>query len=287
MAGSVAGPAATEKIHSMKTEVIIANYNKPEFLSLVLDGFLLQSDRDFTITVADDGSGPEIAGVVGEYRQRGLSITHIWHEDRGFRKNLILNKAIGKSTADYLIFIDNDCIPEPSFIADQKCAARPGYFVSGRRVNLGKSLTEAIVEGVYPVSRLFHPLRLLVLGLRKQVRYAELGMHWPWWVSRLWSRKPRALLGCNMAIWRNDLLAINGFDSAATRYGLIEDTDIEWRLLASGIKGASLLGRGCVFHLDHPTRKSEDNTNKLYLQAKQERGEIWAKAGIDSSIETE
>lgn len=271
----------------MKTEVIIANYNKPEFLSLVLEGLLYQDDSDFTIIVADDGSGPEVADVITRYLQLGLSIEHIWHEDRGFRKNLILNKAIKYSQADYLIFIDNDCIPEPSFIADQKRASRPGNYVAGRRVNLGKSLTDAIIDGSYPVKRLFQPLHLLVLGLQKKVRYAELGMHWPWIISVWWSRKPRALLGCNMAFWRSDLLAINGFDAAATRYGLIEDTDIEWRLIANGVKGASLLGRGCVFHLDHPTRKSDDTTNEAYLQAKQARGEVWAKIGIDTISDEE
>lgn len=266
----------------MKTEIIIANYNKPEFLTLVFDGLRLQSDKDFMVTIADDGSGPEIASVIEVYRGRGLKISHLWHEDKGFRKNLILNKAIKCSQADYLIFIDNDCIPEPSFISDHKRAATRGYFVSGRRVNLGKEITESIVSGGYPVDRLFQPLLLLWYGVRGVVRYAELGMHWPWWVSRLWSRKPRALLGCNMAMWRGDLLSINGYDAAATRYGLIEDTDVEWRLLASGVKGKSLLGRGCVFHLDHPTRKSDDTTNKEYMQAKQQRGEVWATNGIDA-----
>ena len=117
--------------------------------------------------------------------------------------------------------------------------------------------------------------------MTNQVRYAELGLHWPWLISRLWSYKARPLLGCNMAMWRDDILAINGFDSAATRYGLIEDTDIEWRLLANGVKGASLLGRGCVFHLDHPTRKNDDTTNKEYMKVKQARGEVWAVEGID------
>ncbi|HEY0633898.1 MAG TPA: glycosyltransferase [Gammaproteobacteria bacterium] len=266
----------------MKTEVIIANYNKPEFLRRVLEGLLLQTDTDFTITIADDGSGPEIAQLVDEFRQRNLTIAHLWHEDIGFRKNLILNKAIKQSQADYLIFIDNDCIPEPSFVSDHKRAAREGYFVAGRRVNLGSEITRQIVAGSYPTSHLFSPLRLLMLGLRKQVRYAELGMHWPWWVSRLWSRAPRALLGCNMAMWRRDLLAINGFDAEAVRYGLIEDTDIEWRLQANGVRGGSLLGRGCVFHLDHPTRKSTDTSNEEYMRAKQARGEVWARQGIDT-----
>ena len=271
----------------MNIEIIIANYNKPEFLSLVLDGFLAQIDPDFSITIADDGSGPAIAETIEGFRQRGLRLKHLWHADEGFRKNLILNKALKQSSADYIIFIDNDCIPEPNFVADHRHVARSGYYVSGRRVNLGKALTEQILAGEYPVAKIFQPLSLLALSLRKQVRYAELGMHWPWFVSRLWSRKPRALLGANMAMWREDLLRINGFDAAATRYGLIEDTDIEWRLEAVGVKGSSLLGRGCVFHLDHPTRKSDDTTNKEYMQEKQRRGETGAAAGIDAITDSE
>ncbi len=271
--------------NTMKTEVIIANYNKPEFLRRVLEGLLNQTDGDFTTTIADDGSGPEIGHVIADFRQH-LALGHIWHEDIGFRKNLILNKAIKQSQADYLIFIDNDCIPEPTFIADHKRAAQQGYFVSARRVNLGAEITRAVVDGSYSIRHLFRPLTLLGLGLRRRVRYAELGMHWPWFISRLWSRKPRALLGCNMAMWRRDLLAINGFDAGAVRYGLIEDTDLEWRLVANGVRPKSLLGRGCVFHLDHPTRKNDNTSNKEYMKAKQERGEVWAVNGIDSLPES-
>ena len=265
----------------MKSELIIANYNKPEFLTLVFEGLLLQTDRDFTITIADDGSGPEIASVIAKYCQAGLTINHQWHEDDGFRKSEILNKAIKCSQADYLIFIDNDCIPEPSFIADHKRASKPGHFVSARRVNLGKALTDLIVNNNYAIGKLFQPLRMMWLGLRGEVRYAELGMHWPWFISRLWSHKPRALLGCNMAMWRDDLVAINGFDASATGYGIMEDSDIDWRLLASGVKCRSLLGRGCVFHLDHPTRKHNDTSNYDYMLEKQQRAEVWAASGIE------
>jgi len=174
----------------------------------------------------------------------------------------------------------NDCIPEPGFVADHRAVARPGSFVSGRRVNLGAAVTHELVTGVRSIGSLFRRSNLLWMGLRGQVRYAELGLHLPWWVVRLWSRKSRALLGANMAMWRDDLLKINGFDAAATTYGLVEDTDVEWRLRAVGVKGLSLLGRGCVFHLDHPTRKHNDPTNQQYIQRKQEAGQVWAVDGI-------
>jgi Predicted glycosyltransferases len=264
----------------MNIEVIIANYNKPEFLALVLEGFLLQSDKQFTITIADDGSGPEIAAVVQRYAARGLTLRHLWHEDQGFRKNLILNKALRASCADYIIFIDNDCIPEPDFVADHRAVARPGCFVAGRRVNLGPAVTSQLIAGTRRISTLFQRANLLWLGLRGQVRYAELGLHLPWLLARLWSRKSRALLGANMAMWREDLYRINGFDAAATTYGLIEDTDVEWRLRAVGVQGLSLLGRGCVFHLDHPTRKHNDPTNQEYIRRKQEAAQVWAENGI-------
>lgn len=264
----------------MNIEVIIANYNKPEFLALALEGFLLQSDKRFTITIADDGSGPEIAQVIQRYVNRGLAISHLWHEDNGFRKNLILNKALRASSADYIIFIDNDCIPEPNFVADHRAVARRGCFVAGRRVNLGGEVTTQLIAGTRRIETLFQRASLLWLGLRGQVRYAELGLHLPWPLAHLWSRKSRALLGANMAMWRKDLLKINGFDAAATTYGLIEDTDIDWRLRAVSVVGRSLLGRGCVFHLDHPTRKHNDPTNQEYIRRKQETGQVWAEDGI-------
>ncbi len=264
----------------MQIEVVVATYNKPEFLRLVLEGYRRQSDSNFTICIADDGSGSEIADLVSDFRESGLRIRHIWQIDAGFRKNLVLNRAIATSEADYLIFVDNDCIPEPYFVADHRKAAAPGTLIAGRRVNLGAAITHALIANRLSIGALSSRLYLLRAALRRQVRYAELGMHWPWWISLLWSRRARGVIGANMAFWRQDLVHVNGFDNSAVKYGLLEDTDIEWRLHANGVRGRSLLGRGCVFHLDHPTRKSDDISNRQYMEQKMVNGVIFACDGL-------
>ena len=56
--------------------------------------------------------------------ETGPDIEHVWHEDRGFRKCEILNRAILAASADYLIFTDGDTIPADSTRA---CAATTYY----------------------------------------------------------------------------------------------------------------------------------------------------------------
>ena len=78
----------------MRVAVILSTYNSPERLSLVLCGYSVQSDMDFEILIADDGSGPATRHAIDEARDAlGLEIRHVWHEDDGFRKCAIMNRA--------------------------------------------------------------------------------------------------------------------------------------------------------------------------------------------------
>ncbi len=88
-----------------RATVIISTYNRPAVLDLVLRGFARQSRLDFEVVVADDGSTGETAAVVEAFRDRApFPVSHLWQEDRGFRKTTILNSAVRASTADYLVF---------------------------------------------------------------------------------------------------------------------------------------------------------------------------------------
>ncbi|MDV7402022.1 glycosyltransferase, partial [Arthrospira platensis SPKY1] len=90
---------------SLKISVIITTYNQPAWLEKVLLGYEQQRYADFEVLIADDGSGPETAALIERYRQRGkLRLRHIWHEDRGFQKTAILNKAIVEAQYPYLLF---------------------------------------------------------------------------------------------------------------------------------------------------------------------------------------
>jgi len=89
----------------MKVSVILSTYNQPKWLEKVIWGYECQSYKDFELVIADDGSGPETIELINRYKQNtALNIVHVWHEDRGFQKSEILNKATKASQGDYLIF---------------------------------------------------------------------------------------------------------------------------------------------------------------------------------------
>lgn len=45
-----------------------------------------QSDQNFEVIVADDGSGKETEKVVQQFqKQAPVPVRHVWHEDLGFR----------------------------------------------------------------------------------------------------------------------------------------------------------------------------------------------------------
>ena len=119
----------------MKASVIFSTYNAEEWLEKVIIGFDNQTERDFEIVIADDGSNEKTKAKIDSLRSLiSIPIKHVWQEDDGFQKTKILNKAILASAADYLIFTDGDCIPRKDFIAthlkyrEANCFLSGGYF---------------------------------------------------------------------------------------------------------------------------------------------------------------
>ena len=57
--------------------VIVAVYNRADALDAVLRSLSRQTDRNFEVIIADDGSGPEIAELIEAWRPRlGVPIRH-------------------------------------------------------------------------------------------------------------------------------------------------------------------------------------------------------------------
>ena len=74
----------------MLIAVIVTTYNRPEALSLILKAFNYQTDRDFEVIIADDGSGKETRKIINRMIiDSNYPITYAWHEDEGFRQSMI------------------------------------------------------------------------------------------------------------------------------------------------------------------------------------------------------
>ena len=72
--------------------VVVATYEWPDALDAVLFGLSEQTDSDFDLVVADDGSGPETAAVVERWRKAFAErLRHARQEDEGFRLARVKN----------------------------------------------------------------------------------------------------------------------------------------------------------------------------------------------------
>ena len=66
--------------------VIVTTYNREDALDAVLRSLARQTDADFEVIVADDGSRPATAKLVEAWKGKvGHRLEHVWHDDRGFR----------------------------------------------------------------------------------------------------------------------------------------------------------------------------------------------------------
>ncbi len=241
--------------------LIIAVYNKPEILRLVLAACTRQSYRNFEIIIADDGSGPGVRSVVDDARLRSqLPITHLWHEDTGWRKNTMLNNAIRASASDYLVFIDGDCIPGRDFLQDHHTEREERKTLLGRRVETSKRWSEALTEETIRSGRFERygwqewcdAFRGNALRIEDGIRIPSAPLR------RLLLRRVRGMLGSNFSVAKRHLLAINGFDELYDGPGCGEDSDIEYRLSLIGVTGKSLRNLAIQYHVWHPLTKGSD-----------------------------
>jgi GT2 family glycosyltransferase len=272
-------------VEPVRTELIVATYENPRALALCLASVARQRARPDSIAIADDGSGPETKAVVEGFAARaGVPVRHVWHEDWGFRKNAILNRAIGSSEADFLVFIDGDVLVRPDFLGHHLALARPDRWSSGSLIRLDAAATAAVTEELVASGRVFERA-----WLRQHRAIDRLGT----WLKTRPLPEPvlaaldrvtpvqRAWGGANSSAFRSALVAVNGFDETM-KYGG-EDKELGVRLTNSGVRGQHLRYVASVVHLDHPrgwVDRELIQANKARIRAARRSGRTWTEDGI-------
>jgi len=246
--------------------VIVTTYNREDALEAVLRALARQSDRDFEVIVADDGSKPTTAERVAAWKDKiGQRLEHVWHEDRGFRAAEIRNRAILASRGTYVIFLDGDCIARPDFMATHRRLAEPGWFVTGNRILLSPALTAQVLrEELAPERWDFAAwiAQRLCGGINRLAALLRLPLG-P--LRRLRQKAWRGARSANLAVWRSDLTNVDGFDADYSGWGK-EDSDIIVRLLRAGIRRKDGVFATGVLHLWHPEAERDrlaENERKL------------------------
>jgi len=254
--------------------LVIAVYNKSENLRLVLAGCARQSFQRFEVIIADDGSGLQIRDVVREARSRyAFPIMHLWHQDRGWRKNTMLNNGIRAARAQYVVFIDGDCIPASHFLADHWMHREPGHVLLGRRVETSARWSMALTLELVATGRFEHlGWRELRDGLQGASLRVEDGIRIPSrLLRRLLLRNVTGILGSNFSAAKTDLEAVNGFDELYDGPGCGEDSDIQYRLSLLGVTGKSLRNLAVQYHIHHPATVVSEGSQHRFLHVKASR----------------
>lgn len=232
--------------------VIVTTYNRADALDAALRALAHQTDRNFEIIVADDGSGPDTARVIeGWIARLPIPLKHVWQENRGFRGAEIRNRGIGASAGVYCIFLDGDCVARADFIATHRRLAEPGWFVAGNRILLSRGLTGAVLAQRLQAQD-WGIAAFMRERLRGGVNRLLPALHLPLGpLRKINSKGWEGAKTCNLAVARRDLDRIDGFDARYRGWGR-EDSDLVVRLLHAGVQRKDGRFATGVLHLWHP-----------------------------------
>lgn len=273
----------------MKISLIIATYNNPVFLEMVL--LTVKSQKlnaeyysNVEIIIADDGSTRDTKILIDKYSNiLPFKLKHIWHEDNGFRLAAIRNLAVKNSTGEYLVFLDCDCLLAEDFIANQLLLREKGFCVAGNRVLLSQQYTAEITKtldvSITQNNFIQNILFKLTGKTNKLLTSLRLSPNAAWRKSRI--RDWKMPKGCNFALWHEDYIKVNGFDESFSGWGH-EDSDIAVRLLHAGVLIKDGRFAVSVFHLWHKENsraRKNINYDKL-MQRIADKNFIQAEIGI-------
>ncbi len=265
----------------MKTcALLISTYNWPEALELCLISVMRQTIMPTEIVVADDGSSSSTKDLIRTFASaNNITINHIWHEDIGFRKTMILNKAISAIKSEYIIQIDGDIILNKNFIKDHLNVREKDCFIRG---------TRAHIEEDY-LDRLFKRKEVDLKFYSQGVKHRFNALRIPFLGFLLTKKRSSGnnVRGCNFAYWKQDIVAINGYNNALTGWGH-EDEDVAVRLVNLGVLKKNVKLRCIQFHIYHTlsSRENESAHDMELLRVRKEKI-VKCKFGLEDLLDTQ
>lgn len=265
----------------MNISFIVLTYNRTDALLAVLRALSTQCDARHEILIADDGSSPEqVKTLLQHCPVFSCPVRHIWHPDVGFTAAQARNMAARLAQGDYLIFLDGDCIPNKSFVAQHTRLAQPGFFVNGSRILLSAKLSCQVISGAVDLQKCSV---FFWLGARLRGDVNKL-LHLLPWPSSLFRVKQtfrwRGIRSCNFGLWRNDFISVNGFDESFQGWGH-EDADLVLRLHHLGLHRKNGFMATEVFHLWHlENKRDRESVNKLTVTKRINTNLVMAEKGL-------
>jgi glycosyltransferase involved in cell wall biosynthesis len=260
------------------TSLIIATYNWHRALDVVLRAVRAQVVPPDEVLVADDGSREETRAVIARHqRDFPTRLVHVWHEDTGFRLGAIRNRAMAQASGDYLIQIDGDIVVHPRFVEAHAAFAERGSYAQGSRCLVERELTEQLL------TEQRSEISVWSRGLKNRAN----GLYLPWLSRHITGPvdPDKATRGCHMAFWRDDVIAVNGYDEAIEGWGR-EDSEMAARLIFNGVRRRNFKFGAIAFHLWHKEvgRAAFDRNHAIYEETMRTR-RTRATRGIDQYLD--
>jgi len=267
----------------LSISVIISTYNAEEWLEKVLESYKHQDYDNFEVIIADDGSKASTKALIERFQKDyPVDLRHIWHEDQGYRRQELLNKCIMQTAYDYILMTDGDCIARKDFVSTHVKYAEKGYFLSGGYLKLNMPTSKTISLQDIESGNCFSVDWLNANGSvsgKQALKLNAKGLKADFldWITPT----NASFNNCNSSAWKDDLIAINGYDERMQYGG--PDRELGERLFNYGIKSKQIRHKAICLHLDHPrgykTKESLERNLKIRKDVKDEK-RTWTDYGI-------
>lgn len=185
-----------------RVSVVVATYNADRTLKPCLESLLQLRYPDYEVILVDDGSTDTTPQLAAQFP----AVRYLRHaENRGL--SVARNTGIAAATGEIIAFTDADCRADEDWLYYLVGTLLEGEFAGAGGPNLLPPEDSPVAAAVMVSPG--GPAHVML-----DDRHAE---HIP---------------GCNMAFWRDALLAVGGFDPLFTQAG--DDVDLCWRLQQAG-----------------------------------------------------
>lgn len=261
----------------MRLSLIVLTCERPDALELVLRGVARQRVAPLEVIVTEDGASAGTLACIERLRRSiAAPLVHLTQERVGRGACRARNRGIAAARGEYVVFLDGDMVPGPDFVADHVAFARRGCFAQGSRVLLPEARTRELLEG----RRL--DVSFLTAGLERRRHLLRVPL-----LRDLWGRPHQRRDGvksCNFAFWRDDLLALNGFEESLQGWGL-EDAELAQRAFHLGLRRRDLRMGAVALHLWHaPSALKAENPNWVTVREVERSRRIRCVRGLAAHL---
>ncbi len=263
----------------MKISVIVAVYNRLEYLKNILLALESQTKKPYEVIIADDGSSENLNEAIKSVIPIiSYKLKHVYQEDLGFRAARSRNNGARIAEGEYLLFLDQDVLFDENFIENLNTKIKFGEVIKMDAISLDKSNSKVINEKINTNNLFDYEFVDEIVTeenkRRMQKKYIKDKFKNVLFSLKLGKRGAK-LIGLGIGIFREDFIAINGFDENYIGWGY-EDDDLGNRIYCYGLKVVPFYYKEILVHMYH----QEEVSKKISLNEKyyyKRKNEIFRK----------